>query len=486
VIARRRESKTLDALEDLIIHLGTVREERKFVVLLTEGWLLYQPDSHLRRPLSTTVTRPAAVPGAATPIGGARDGRLQTDSRAEGAYASCERERAIASLVNNQIRFDQIVQRANRANVSFYPVDARGMQVFDTPPSTPLPAASDAAVLRTRLEGLRTLASNTDGYAIVDTNAIDQALERIVADTSTYYLLGYYSTNTKLDGKFRKLTVRVKRPGTEVRARPGYLAPTEAEAASARVDRLLNGAPAGYSDTPPELRRALETITPPRGTVSVRLQAAASAARIWITTELDAATAKSAEWQEGGLLRATIEHERKDAAPIVSEMKVEPGQRSISWVEGGSSALAPGRYVIRLALTPKGGNRLLQSTGEVMVPDADALLSRNGLVSRRGPATGLAYRPTADARYLRTERLRFEVPLVATGTATSARLLNRAGQTLPITVAMTERTDDVLQVRMAVADLILAPLAQGEYVLEVLAEKDGSKQTVAYPFQVVP
>ena len=134
----------------------------------------------------------------------------------------------------------------------------------------------------------------------------------MVADTGSYYLLGYYSTNTKLDGKFRKLTVRVKRPGAVVRTRPGYLAPTEAEAASARVDRLLNGAPAGHSDTPPELRRALETITPSRAGAGVRLQAAASTAQIWITTELDAATAKSAEWQEGGRLHATLEHERGD------------------------------------------------------------------------------------------------------------------------------------------------------------------------------
>src|SRR5205085_1037021 len=49
------------------------------------------------------------------------------------------------------------------------------------------------------------------------------------ADLSSYYVMQYYSTNTKLDGRFRSISVRVKRPGVQVRARPGYLAPTEAE-----------------------------------------------------------------------------------------------------------------------------------------------------------------------------------------------------------------------------------------------------------------
>jgi VWFA-related protein len=482
VLARRRESQTLDALEDLIVHLETVRDERKFVFLLTEGWLLYEPDAQLARPLTTVATRPPAAPSGPAAIDMGRDGGVARGARGEGSVASCERERALASRVNNRIRFDHILQRANRANVSFYPVDPRGMQVFDAPADAP----TDAAALRTRLDTLKTLAANTDGYAIVDPYAAKDALARMLTDTGTYYLLAYYSTNTKLDGKFRQVTVRVKRAAAQVRARPGYLAPTEADAASARVDRLVNGAPPGYSDTPPELRRMLETITPSRTVVAVRVQAAASVGQIWITTELDAAMAKRPEWRQGGRLRATLEHERGMAAPIVKEIEIDPGQRSINWIEGAEGALAPGRYVIRLTLTPNGGRAVLQSTAEVIVPDANALLSGSGLVSRKGPSTGLAYQSTADARYQRTERLRFEVPLVARDAVATARLLNRAGQTLPVTVSLTQRIDDLLHVRIAVADLVLAPLAQGDYVLEVAAEKNGKKAQVSYPFRVVP
>jgi hypothetical protein len=69
---------------------------------------------------------------------------------------------------------------------------------------------------------LRMLADATDGLAIVGSNDIAGGLKRVVADLTSYYLLGYYS-NAKLDGKFHSITVRVKRPGVQVRARRGYL-----------------------------------------------------------------------------------------------------------------------------------------------------------------------------------------------------------------------------------------------------------------------
>jgi len=59
---------------------------------------------------------------------------------------------------------------------------------------------------------------------IQGTNALDKGVERIDQDRRNYYLLGYVSTNPALDGTFRKIDVKVKRPGVEARARPGYLA----------------------------------------------------------------------------------------------------------------------------------------------------------------------------------------------------------------------------------------------------------------------
>ena len=74
---------------------------------------------------------------------------------------------------------------------------------------------------------MRTLAENTDGIAVLNINDLDKGFDRISNDMASYYLLGYYASNTTPDGRFRSITVRVKQPGVQVRARKGYRAPSE-------------------------------------------------------------------------------------------------------------------------------------------------------------------------------------------------------------------------------------------------------------------
>lgn len=490
IIARRRVGKTLGAIEDLIVHLEGIREERKFVVMLTEGWLLPRADQRLAQPIKVPGDKYGQAPGP-TPIGTDPGGRLtmnpERDGR-DGSFTTCERERVLVALNDYDQRFRDLIQRANRANVSFYPLDARGLVAFDEPigPSRPPPPSVDAAGLRARQDALHELAINTDGYAILNTNNIDKALERMVQDAGAYYLLGYYSTNTRLDGRYRKLKVQVKRPGADVRSRPGYQAPTEADMASARVDGLMRGEKPGYSTFPPGFARALERLTPVRGVLPVRVQAAASTQQIWVTTELDSSTLKAPEWQQGGTARLRFEHEQGASPPTETDVTIEPGQRFFNASPPAGTTVAPGRYVVRVQLTAKGSAIPLQTTADVTVPDASALVSQSGLVLRRGPSTGLGYVGTADARFSRTERLRLEVPRVTEGGTATARLLGRDGKPLALGVTVTERTDPAQQLTFIVLDLPLAALAQGEYVVELVLEKDGKKEGVAYGFRVVP
>jgi VWFA-related protein len=488
---RRRVGMTLSAIEDLIVHLEGLREERKFVVLLTEGWLLPRADQRMADPIrSAGGDKYGEAPGR-TPIGTDPGGRLrlnpERDGR-DGSYEACERERVMLALTDYESDFRELINRANRANVSFYPLDARGLVAFDSPigPERPPPPSVDHAILRARQDAMHELAINTDGYAIVNTSNIDKALERMVQDAGAYYLLGYYSTNTRLDGRYRRLKVQVKRPGMDVRSRPGYQAPTEAEMASARVDGLMRGEKPGYSTFPPGVARALSNLTPSRGVLPVRVQAAASAQQIWVTTELDASTLKSPEWQQGGTARLRFEHEQGASAPTEVDVTLEPGQRFFSASPPAGMSVAPGRYVVRVQLTAKGSAVPLQTTADVTVPEPTALLSQSGMALRRGPSTGLGYVATADGRFRRTERLRLEVPRIADGGTVTARLLGRDGQPLGLSVALSERPDPSQQLTFIVADLPLGALAQGEYVVELTLEKDGKKEGVAYGFRIVP
>ena len=147
----------------------------------------------------------------------------------------CDAARLRVSLLDNESDFRRLLDRANREMVSFYPIDPRGLAVFDTPIDAKSPTGAarggvvdDFARLRGRLDTLRNLASATDGF-MSESNDFDASMKRVADDLADYYLLGYNSTNGKLDGKFRRITVRVKRPGVQVRARRGYLAATAAE-----------------------------------------------------------------------------------------------------------------------------------------------------------------------------------------------------------------------------------------------------------------
>ncbi len=97
---------------------------------------------------------------------------------------------------------------------------------------------------------LKSLAEETDGIAVTDTNDLNAGFRRIADDLAAYYVLGYYTTNTKFDGGLRKITVKLK--GKPIRARRQYRAPTEAEiAAMARSGSASSRAAAVTADAGP-------------------------------------------------------------------------------------------------------------------------------------------------------------------------------------------------------------------------------------------
>ena len=144
--------------------------------------------------------------------------------------------------VENQSQLRSTVNAAVRANVSFYPVDARGLTAI-----IPGGDASHASQRGSGLfsgaaqssqrnsfndsqETLVSLASDTGGKAFLDNNNLSQGIAQAQKDIGSYYILGYYSANAALDGRYRRIQVklapRVTLAKVKLDFRKGYFAPT--------------------------------------------------------------------------------------------------------------------------------------------------------------------------------------------------------------------------------------------------------------------
>jgi len=136
----------------------------------------------------------------------------------------------------NRSQLRSAVDAANRANVSLYTVDTRGLQASVPGGDASAGAAagtamfSGAAVFRQAasrqdsMETLATLSQDTGGRAFFDMGDFKEVFKQVQEDASGYYLLGYYSANGQKDGKWRDIKVKVVAPGSKVRHREGYYA----------------------------------------------------------------------------------------------------------------------------------------------------------------------------------------------------------------------------------------------------------------------
>jgi VWFA-related protein len=141
--------------------------------------------------------------------------------------------------IENQASLHAAINAAVRANLSIYSVDARGLEAI-----SPLGDAStgslrgtgayNGSALQNNLDSnfntqevLATLSSDTGGKAFLDSNDFSPAFLRIQQDTSAYYVIGFRSTDTQKDGRYRRLTIKINRPNLKLEYRPGYYAPAD-------------------------------------------------------------------------------------------------------------------------------------------------------------------------------------------------------------------------------------------------------------------
>ena len=155
------------------------------------------------------------------------------------------------------------IAAATRGNVSIYAIDPRGLTTGDedliTQSSTIGDADGRALQNELRLSGQLARAGFEHRRIVaVNRNDLNGAFDRIVAENSSYYVFGYYSTNERRDGRFRKIEVRVKRPGS---AQPQ---PVTSEGAHApeydAVEQGQPGAGRGHRQPAADERRADEGV----------------------------------------------------------------------------------------------------------------------------------------------------------------------------------------------------------------------------------
>ncbi|PYR38292.1 MAG: VWA domain-containing protein [Acidobacteria bacterium] len=137
---------------------------------------------------------------------------------------------------DNRVQLRRTTSRANRANVSIYAADMRGLQAIvaggeASQGSTRGISAfsgdlsrNQASNLSASQDTLTTIAEDTGGRAFFDSNNFGDVFRRVVTDTSAYYVLGYSSTNSARDGRFRRVSVRTKRGDLKLEYRSGYYA----------------------------------------------------------------------------------------------------------------------------------------------------------------------------------------------------------------------------------------------------------------------
>jgi VWFA-related protein len=463
-VERIRNQVSMSALKGLMSKMGALKEGRKALILVSEGYTNMLPPQ-LRDPV-------AAAPGVMNPARGdpnAGVGNPLEDRAAFSANADLESDLRL------------LTDMANRNNIAIYAVDPRGLSTGEFGIDTNIGVRTDRQYLTSTMETLRALALQTDGRAIVNRNDITVAMKQIVQDTSAYYLLGYNSTFTATDGKFHEIKVRVKRPGVQVRARRGYWAFSNEDAQRA----LAPPTP----EPPKAVETALAAISAPSR--SSRL------VRTWIGTDRGAngRTKVTLVWEPvppragepsrpgDAPARMSVTATAPDGSPYFrgrapgTPVTAAPGSTTLSPGAGGSVSFeaAPGTVQLRLAVESADSEVLDSELRDIVVPDltGGAVAIGTPEVFRARTVRELQQvridpnaRPTASREFSRTERVLIRVPTygASNGAQVTARLLNRTGDSiadLPVAPS-TVRAESAREI-----DLALNSLPAGEYLVEI-------------------
>ena len=429
-----------------------------------------------------------------------------------------------ASVVRSSMR--ETIATAARSSVAVYSIDPRGpvgpigSEVL--PMTTPAEAAafgidsrSLGQELRQSRDSLRRLAEETGGIAVVDTNDYATAYERIVRASSQYYLLGFYPLESKRDGAFRRIAVRVERAGLTVLAREGYVRPR------AQPDEKEKPGSAAAAETSPELRALLDSPWPQPGlalgVTAAAFKGSGRDATVVVTIQLsgpDVPFEPQPDRPADEIELSLVAIDRQGRVRGGERLLARPSAESHEHVERAglrfvrSLQLPPGRYQLRVAAreaaqgrrgsvaydleVPDYGNQELAMSGVLLASRTAALTPTPALddvvmpMLRTPPTAGRRFEPgdvvTAYAEV-------YDAREPAHETAIATRVTSLDGREVFRTTRLWSSSE--LEQRGAYrheVDIALTDVSPGQYLLQIAARPTLGEATVSreLSFEVVP
>jgi VWFA-related protein len=204
---RYRAHVAFSTANDICHNLEKVQNRRKAVIYVSNGYDF--------NPFEGARYADPNVVGTTNPTAQAFKDMGQNDydpfTRQQNEFADADLTRELAELTRS----------ANRANATFYTIDPRGL-VAGADIDQDVDPTEWSDYLRKSQDSLRVIAEQTGGFATVNQNDFDKALKRIDAESSDYYVLGYYSSNPDPLKRTRKIEVKVNRPNMDVWSRKAY------------------------------------------------------------------------------------------------------------------------------------------------------------------------------------------------------------------------------------------------------------------------
>jgi VWFA-related protein len=449
---RVRSDETYTMLEGLISLVSQVREARTSIVFVSTGI------SHMRSDRNAGNQRPLTLP----PRIGVNNGTIQRLPRATDLHDNyCRYELGRMADMDYEQRYRSLIESARASNVSFYPVlvavpvplDPSGAG-FRRVDDYGRPLGPFRGYVRPPADSLAALAGDSGGVLAPAVGDLRGAIGAAMTDAGSHYLLGYYTTNTKWDGKIRKITVRMKPQGNVIRARKEYRAPTKDE-----IESLSSPHAPGVPARSAAVANALSALSAIRPSAQFYAYGAVAGQMMTVTIEVPEVAVEAGRWSDGASLELIADTASGDTAGMARGRLLPNGRATVELpLDAG---MTPSNLFVRLRADGEA------VTERVAVGHDPSTLAGDPLVYRsNGRALAV---PVASFQFTHDDRIKLDWSILAPIDRYELHLLDLFGRPLSAKIDLQDAGGTAG--RHLVTEFPLSSLGRGDYVIELAVHR---------------